>query len=193
MNTWTFLMAIWIILLTPGPTNTLMAVSGTQVGLVKSLWLVPAELCGYLLAVVPLAFLGTVFFEHWPLMSPMIQTFAAIWVMYLAVRLWLQPAIEAERILVTRPRVFLTTLLNPKALLFGLVLLQPALGPMFLPHLMLFALSIGVAAVIWASLGTMATGDSATGEARGGLWINRAAAVWLAFLSSSIAIKLLIR
>ncbi len=82
-----FLLAIWAVLLTPGPTNTLLALSGAQVGFVRSLRLLPAELCGYLLAVVPLAVIGARVLDAWPQLAVAIRLVAAIWVMYLAVKL----------------------------------------------------------------------------------------------------------
>lgn len=39
------------ILLTPGPTNTLLASSGIQVGVRKSFRLIPAEAFGYLISI----------------------------------------------------------------------------------------------------------------------------------------------
>ena len=39
------------ILLTPGPTNTLLASSGIQVGIRKSFRLIPSEAFGYMIAI----------------------------------------------------------------------------------------------------------------------------------------------
>ena len=51
MISWFFIGLVITILLTPGPTNTLLASSGIQVGLRKSLLLIPAEAIGYILAI----------------------------------------------------------------------------------------------------------------------------------------------
>ena len=51
MISWFFIGLVITILLTPGPTNTLLASSGIQVGLRKSLLLIPAEAMGYIIAI----------------------------------------------------------------------------------------------------------------------------------------------
>ncbi len=42
-------LALLVLLLTPGPTNTLMALAGAERGWTRALRLIPAELAGYLL------------------------------------------------------------------------------------------------------------------------------------------------
>ena len=51
MISWFFIGLVVTILLTPGPTNTLLASSGIQVGIRKSLALIPAEALGYLISI----------------------------------------------------------------------------------------------------------------------------------------------
>ena len=51
MISWLFIGLVITILLTPGPTNTLLASSGIQVGVRKSLRLIPAESIGYLISI----------------------------------------------------------------------------------------------------------------------------------------------
>lgn len=51
MVTFLFIGLVITVLLTPGPTNTLLASSGIQVGVKRSLQLIPAEVVGYFIAI----------------------------------------------------------------------------------------------------------------------------------------------
>lgn len=182
-----FLLATWVILLTPGPTNTLLALSGAQVGFLRSLKLLPAELSGYLLPVVPLAVIGTKLLDSWPGLASAIRLCAAIWVLYLAIKLWRQSVKSIEQGAVTARRVFVTTLLNPKALLFGLVLLPPATDIRFLAYLAIFICSIVAVAALWATAGTAIVKGTIQQTTQRRMWMHRLAAVWLAALSAGLA------
>ncbi|MFG1245924.1 hypothetical protein [Xanthobacter flavus] len=182
MGTAAFLFAIWGLLLTPGPTNTLLALSGASVGLGRSLRLMPAELAAYLVVTVPLATAGADLLAGAPLAAVAVRLAAAGWIAYLAVRLWRLPAPGQAAGEVTLARVFTTTLLNPKALIIGLTLLPRGSEPDFPPHLALFAGSVVAVATIWAGGGALLKrGD---GEQR--LLYRRAAACWLAFLAAAL-------
>lgn len=51
MVSFMFIGLVVTILLTPGPTNTLLASAGIQAGVKQSLKLIPAEVMGYLIAI----------------------------------------------------------------------------------------------------------------------------------------------
>lgn len=51
MISWLFISLVITILLTPGPTNTLLASSGIESGVKKSIKLIPAEAMGYFIAI----------------------------------------------------------------------------------------------------------------------------------------------
>jgi threonine/homoserine/homoserine lactone efflux protein len=184
-----FVFAVAGLLLTPGPTNTLLALSGAAVGLRQSLRLIPAEFAGYLLVVVPLALFGAGLFAAWPVLGTIVKLGAAIWVMILAVRLWWPPAAVGTDGLVMPGRVFFTTLLNPKGLVFGLVLLPRPDAPEFVPHLALFCAMLPVVATIWMTGGTVLGRDRSRIELPPAL--RRAAACWLAILSVVLVVRTL--
>lgn len=184
----TFLLAVFALLLTPGPTNTLLALSGVQRGLVRSLPLLPVEICAYLLVVIPAAFVGHELAASSPMVARAMQFGAAVWVLYLAVRLWAGERADAPAREITAWRVFVTTLLNPKALIVGLVLLpSPHHDDAFALYIAAFAASIALVALIWASGGALLGGQRR--GAGGAYWLYRVASAWLMIVSVGLATR----
>lgn len=181
MTTAQFLFAVFGLLLTPGPTNTLLALSGAEAGFRRSLVLIPAEALAYLSVVIPLATVGRDLLETWPAASGVIKLAAAAWIMLLAVRLWSPVQVDTPHRAVTARRVMVTTLLNPKGLVFGLVLLPAWSSPLFLPHMMLFCVAILLVSLAWIVAGSGVT--RMFSSAQGLRFARRAAACWLAMLS----------
>lgn len=144
-----FVSATLALLAAPGPTNTLMGLAGAQGGLARACRFLPAAALGYLSTVVPLASLGAEVLAERPLLVAGIKLAAAIWVMILAIRLWGLGGSEVSAGAVTARRVFVTTMLNPKGVIFGLVLLPAPLDPAFLPRLTLFAVLVVAVALAW--------------------------------------------
>jgi threonine/homoserine/homoserine lactone efflux protein len=177
-------LAVLALLVTPGPTNTLLAIAGAERGWRGALRLIPAELCGYLATVVPLALIGARLAEAAPGVRLGLTLVAAAWVAYLAWSLWRDPGRVRDTITVTARHVAITTLLNPKALVFGLLLLPAPEPARLLANLALFVgLVVGVASA-WAALG--AALRSGRPNVRPGLppaW-RRGAALLLAGLSA---------
>lgn len=149
MTPFAFVLACLALLVTPGPTNTLIALRAVQGGVPAALRLVPAELAGYGLSVLPLAVFGQAVLADLPALAAGLKVVAALWVALLAVRLWRPVPPGAAAGDVTARQVFVTTLLNPKALVFGLVLFPAAEAPV--PALLvLFGLCIVAVASLWA-------------------------------------------
>lgn len=183
-----FLSATLALLIAPGPTNMLMGLAGAQLGLPRVARLIPAELVGYLAAILPLALIGTQVIEQAPGLSVTLKACAAVWVMILAVRLWRQAPGEGQGAPVggvTARTVLVTTFLNPKALIFGLVLLPAPSSAEFLPRLGLFCLSVVGVAFLWGAGGGL-TRIGPAGASRLAI-VRRAAALWLALLSTILA------
>lgn len=177
-----FMSAILALLLAPGPTNTLIGLAGAQAGPRGVLRMMPAEMLGYLTTVLPLVLFGTALLARWPEAGMVLKILAAVWVMLLAVRLW-QPGGGALPQTVTRRRIYVTTVLNPKALVFGLVLLPSATHPEFLPRLAVFCAMVIAVAAVWGMLGTALRAGLA-GERM--IVVQRIAAGWLAFVAISL-------
>lgn len=178
MTTWQTVLAILVLLVTPGPTNTLLALGGAERGWRGALRLIPAELAGYLATTLPLALLGARLLMEVPAARLAVTVAAAVWVLWLAVALWRRPA-RPGTAAVTGRRVFVTTLLNPKALVFGLVLLPGPDAASVAAHFAAFVALIVLVAAGWAALGAAVRGGS---PGLPDAW-RRATSVWLGALA----------
>lgn len=123
MQPLTFALAALVLLATPGPTNTLLWLSGASVGARRSLPLLIGELGGYLAVIIPAVALLAPFLAAYPQFGLGLRLVAACWVLYLAYALWTTDSERSEGVVISVRQVFVTTLLNPKALIVALVLL----------------------------------------------------------------------
>jgi hypothetical protein len=92
--------------------------------------------------------------------------------------MWHQPLAGSDRRLVSAKRLAVTTLLNPKGLVMGVVLIPAGVA---LPSFAMLAFCIIAVALIWALAGCCL--PRRTGTTGLGALIPRVAAVWLAGLS----------
>ncbi|MEM5328729.1 LysE family transporter [Paraburkholderia sp. JHI2823] len=117
-----------IVLLMPGPTNTLLAAAGLRQGLRRSVHLTGAELAGYLVSIS----LWGICFAHasqslsW--LPKILRLASSLYLAGLAIRLWLTAnSIETSAAsVVTARTLFSATVLNPKAILFAGSIFPPA-------------------------------------------------------------------
>ncbi len=172
-------LALLALLLTPGPTNTLVLVAGSEGGWARVARLIPVELAAYISVIVPLALLSERLAGPMAAVRPVVAVAAGLWVLYLAVRLWRPDTAMAGVGTVTARRLAVTTALNPKGLIMGVVLL-PAAGATA-GSFALLAVSIAVVALLWGGMGVMLP---RAGRAAPGIGVlRRAASVWLMGLS----------
>ncbi|MFI8034444.1 LysE family translocator [Acinetobacter sp. ABJ_C3_5] len=160
MISWFFIGLVITILLTPGPTNTLLASSGIQVGLRKSLLLIPAEAVGYIIAITAWGMLIGKVSATFPLLPTFLKLLSAAYIIFLAIKLWRtanqdvvlnQPTIRPKELLCA-------TLLNPKALLFASAIFPAAAWKsqdIYLAHMGTFVALILPIALFWISVGAM--------------------------------------
>jgi len=119
--TWLFVLGVGIVLIMPGPTNTLLAAAGLRRGVQRAAWLTCAELAGY---VVSITLWGS-FLAHaghslsW--LSKLVRIASCLYVAYLALRMWrtAMPFQSSPRATIGWRTLFIATLLNPKAVLFA--------------------------------------------------------------------------
>ena len=158
-----FVLTVLFILGTPGPTNTLLATSGAAAGLRRSLPLLPAEAAGYFISILVIGLvLGPVVAQS-PLLATGLRLAVGAYLCWLAVRLWRQGGVVADAAGTVRPhQVFVTTLLNPKAIVFAL-----GVVPFASPHA--WAYMLGFMAILAAvGLGWILAGTGLGRVARGG-------------------------
>lgn len=179
-----FLSAILALLVAPGPTNTLIGLAGAQAGPGRAVKLIPAELAGYLTTILPVSFVGRQAVALWPEVTLALKFGAAAWVLVLGIRLWrAQQDVDCPRNVTARD-VYLTTLVNPKALIVGAVLLPLPGSAQFLPALLLFLLTAMMVAAGWGTAGSL-TRTAAGGRGRLPL-VQRAASIWLTVISGTL-------
>jgi LysE type translocator len=129
----TFFLGAVAVLATPGPTNTLLATSGAISGFRRSLPLLSGELGGYLLAIVVLVSLVGPIVAAMPAFGLALRIVVCLYLLYLAAMLWRQSGLPIADARPIGPlRVFVTTLLNPKAIIFAFTLLP--VGPIGWPR-----------------------------------------------------------
>ena len=179
-------LAVLVLLLTPGPTNSLVLLAGAERGWLGALRLIPAELSGYLLTVLPLSLMGTTLLSDHHALRTAVTLAAAVWVAALAVKLWQVPEAGGAGTSVGGRALFVTTALNPKALIFGLVLLPSP--DRLAANLAIFAALIVAVAVVWAGLGA-ALRAGGSGQPRAIPVLRRLASVWLAAISVVLIAK----
>nr|WP_312824593.1 LysE family transporter [Acinetobacter oleivorans] len=122
IESWFFVLAMLAVLLIPGPTNALLATAAHSQGLSKAFWLIPMEWLGYAYGISFWAVFIHLAAPIWPALLLILHITSVLYVFWLAFHLWknthLRQFSQSHRNI--RPRqLFLSTLKNPKALLFA--------------------------------------------------------------------------
>lgn len=177
-----FILAAAFLLLTPGPTNTLLAAGGALMGGRKAAPLVSAELAGYAAAIVALELLVAPLAETVPWVRLALRIACAGYLAYTAWRIWNAPLGDDGRAITWR-RVFLATLSNPKALVFVFVILPPreiGAAELIQPYGLVLAGLIAMAGGVWVCLGAAI---HAGAGGRGGAFVRRASSLVVGLFS----------
>ncbi|ENX35111.1 hypothetical protein F889_00778 [Acinetobacter colistiniresistens] len=190
MVSFLFIGLIITILLTPGPTNTLLASSGIQTGIKRSLKLIPAEVIGYFIAITTWGFLLESVSHYVPWLPPLIKLLSATFIIYLAVKLWITSTKELDlsQPLITSKALFVATLLNPKALLFASAIFPHTAWlnlHEYIVHMGTFLALITPIAFLWIAFGSILISNKIS-------WLNqrnlqRSAAFVLTFFAMPLA------
>ena len=182
-----FAFAVLALLATPGPTNTLLAASGATAGIRASIRLVPAEIAGYGVAITTLIVVaGPVIAQH-PAAATGLRLAASLWLAVCAVRLWREAGtgFRAAPTPISFGRVFVTTLINPKGLIFAFTIFPPVPPADLAPWLAGFSGLVSVAAIGWIGVGGAIVRSAGAVATPRRIW--RAAALGLAVFATVIA------
>jgi threonine/homoserine/homoserine lactone efflux protein len=182
-----FILAVLTILGTPGPTNTLLATSGAVVGIKRSIPLLMGELSGYLLAIAAIRIVLGPVIHAYPLVGIVLKIAVVAYLGWIAFRLWTHDASLTGTRTVDAAAVFVTTLLNPKALIFALSII-PAAHPALAWFFIAFALAVPSVGFAWIAVGKII--GTASGEHNAGL-VRRVASVALVGFAGLIAASVL--
>jgi threonine/homoserine/homoserine lactone efflux protein len=187
MSALSFAAAVALILATPGPTNTLLAAAGARAGLRASLTLVPAEMLGYALAIAVWGLGLEPASAAMPWLPLVLRMCCVVYLLAVALALWRRAGTPIHGVPPqSAGRVFVATLLNPKALLFAVAVFpaEAFAGPAaFGAWIGLFAAVLTPIALGWIWLGSALAGG---GGARTRL-VERVAAVLLGSFSATLA------
>ncbi len=108
-----------LILAMPGPTNTLLFSSSLMRGFAASVPLIATELVAYGIAISAWGMLLQSLMAQHPWIALVLKFSAALYVAWLATKIWRFQSSPAVQPAISRRQVFTTTLLNPKAFLFA--------------------------------------------------------------------------
>ena len=150
-----FSLAIFALLVAPGPTNALLAASGARLGVTRSLPMLAVVLAAYAVSIGVLTLLVAPQLQASPAAWLAAKLAAALYLLWLGLRLWRtadRPGDERDAP-VRAAEMFVATLLNPKGLVIGLVLLPrgPELGPRAVPGVL--ALTMLGCGLVWILAG----------------------------------------
>ncbi|WP_186157154.1 LysE family translocator [Burkholderia gladioli] len=162
-------MYVSLVLVVPGPTNTLLLSSGLKVGLRGTWPLVIAEALGYTVAISVWGFFLCTFAATRPWLYDAVKLASSAYIFYLAVKMWTRSRVMED--LSIRPisfrDQFVATLMNPKALLFASTLFPIEAFRSSQVYFTAFALFLVVLAPIglgWSCLGGLITSRRACAE-----------------------------
>jgi threonine/homoserine/homoserine lactone efflux protein len=163
-----FALTVLTLLGTPGPTNTLLATAGAASGWRGTIGLILAENLGYLLAILAIGILLGPVIAAVPAIGIGLRIAVGLYLALVAWRLWQVGAAQVAQsaALVTPGQIFLTTLFNPKAIVFA-VAVVPFDADHVMAYLAAFSGLCAMVALGWIGIGrTLGAAAGRSGHAR---------------------------
>jgi threonine/homoserine/homoserine lactone efflux protein len=151
-----FLLSATALLMVPGPTNSLIATNGAISGMRRTVFLLPAELCAYMIAIIGWGLgLGAVT-THVPAAIVAVKLAASAALLVSAWKLWMLGGQGGHPQTAGLQQVFLVTICNPKAFIFSLMIvpyLKDGDLRSALPYLAGLGILILIIGVFWSAIG----------------------------------------
>ncbi|OWT70299.1 MULTISPECIES: LysE family translocator [unclassified Achromobacter] len=149
---------IMVVLIMPGPTNTLLAAAGLRQGVRRAARLTAAELAGYTVAITVWGVFLVQASRQLPWLPAVTRVVCGVYVAWLAVNMWRSAVAlpSAERREIGLRTLFVATLLNPKAALFAGTIFPPvafAALPAYLAAMGIFAALLLPIGLLWIAFG----------------------------------------
>ncbi|RKP44342.1 LysE family translocator [Trinickia fusca] len=175
-----------LVLLMPGPTNTLLLSSGLKVGVRRTLPLLVAEALGYLVSIAVWGFFLCALAAGRPWLYAAIKLLSSAYILWLAIKMWATS--RSPQQLAAGPvgfrDLFVATLTNPKALLFASTLFPLEAFTSAAQYARTAAVFLAVLVpigIVWASLGKLMSGGRTASTARTRTLLRLASLVLVAF------------
>lgn len=185
-----FVLGIIIVLVMPGPTNTLLAAAGLRLGVKRAAPLAGAELAGYVVSISIWGGFLTHAAQSLGWLPTLVRIASCLYIAYLAVRMW-RTAVAfhtSPQTAVGARTLFVATLLNPKAILFaGTIFPATAFAsvPAYLSAMGVFAALLVPIGLAWIAFGAaLGSGRLAWITTEG---VQRCASIVLGAFSISLA------
>ena len=182
MTLLTFSLGVLALLIMPGPTNAVLAMASAGITAARLLSLLGAVLAAYLIVIIPVSGIAGPYLQAHPVVAQSVRIVSAIWVLSLALKLWKADP-DAGATTVGPRHLFVTTLLNPKAIIFALSIF-PAEHPALAWFFVAFAVAVPSIGLCWILVGRAI--GAASGEQHAGL-VRRIASVALLGFAGLIA------
>ncbi|MFY2067694.1 LysE family translocator [Achromobacter xylosoxidans] len=161
---WVFLLGTAAILLTPGPTNTLLAAAGLAQGFRRAAPLVGFELAGYLVGITAWGLFLASAQAVYPWIGIVVRVASSLYLAHVAVRIWCAAGedVTTRKEPIGPYALFIATLLNPKGLVFASTLFPPHAFehmPGYLAAMAQFICLLAPIAFLWIKFGAVLAGQ----------------------------------
>ncbi|MBY3102322.1 threonine transporter RhtB [Rhizobium laguerreae] len=149
-----FASASFALLLLPGPTNAMLALSATELSTIRTPLRVGTVVVGYLATIVGVANIAGPLLQDHVAVERIAKLASAFWVLYLGFRLW-APVQSSEKSLIGNVRLLVTTLLNPKGVVLGLTMIPPSQNLSPSAAIATIAVVVTVTSCLWLLAGRL--------------------------------------